>query len=387
MSFDRRDGQGWSQSPTRATAAAGGPGKRTQVDMLSARGLAGGHGAIGAADAAAAPHHAGDAADTAHHAEHDHHPEGEDAALGPGSNEPGEVVCQASGEAEAGATEDADSSESPLVEEAHELPGAAGADHEVRPAAAAPPPPGGQPVPGAGPPAPTTTTQLDIQSATVKHAARGASSRTTVGVGEHVHLTGSTAGNWSANHGALSNPSGAHSTWTAPATPGTTTIRLSAGGKTVSKAFRVIAPTGLTMKKASEDTFPAGQQGVGMITNVTIHPTNVSFGNVQWLEVPGPASNITGYFTRFPGLPHHPNPSWLPWNDKNTGLTDHASLFRWPRPWSVGGFQWAIPNKWRVTSAGGAGHVFTTTHQVFRMLNSRGTTTITKGGASVTRTP
>jgi hypothetical protein len=221
----------------------------------------------------------------------------------------------------------------------------------------------------------------------VKRAAKGANTRTTVGVGEEVRLTGSAGGRWSANHGSLSSARGVKSTWTAPAKPGTTTIKLSSGGKTVSKKFRVIAPTGLTMKKVSEDNFPAGQQGVGMITNVTIHPTNVSFGNVQWLEVPGPASKITGYFTRYPGLRHHPNPNWLQWNDKNTGLTDHASLFRWPRPWAVGGFQWAIPNKWRVASVGGSGHVFTTTHQVFRMTNNRGTTTITKGGASVTRTP
>jgi hypothetical protein len=137
----------------------------------------------------------------------------------------------------------------------------------------------------------------------------------------------------------------------------------------------------------SEDSWPSGVQGVGMITNVTVGPSSVSFANVEWLEVPGGPSNITGYFTKYKGLQHHPNPNWLGWNAANTGLTDHASLFKWPKPWSPGGFQWNIPNKYRVASAGGNGHVFTTTHQVFRMTNKKGTTTITKGGAKVTRTP
>jgi hypothetical protein len=143
------------------------------------------------------------------------------------------------------------------------------------------------------------------------------------------------------------------------------------------------------MKVRTLDHFTAGQQGVGMVTNVTVGPTTVSFGNVQWLEVPGPASSVSGYFKKFPAatLQHHPNPNWLTWNDSNTGLTDHASLWGFPKPWKRGGFQWNIPNKWRVVSVGGAGHVFTTTHQVFHMTDKKGTTSVSKGGASTSRTP
>jgi hypothetical protein len=378
MSFDKRDTRELSQFNAGVTGAASTPGKRTQVDALSAHGWAtdaGSYGALGAADAAvAAPKHV----------DHGNDLEGDDEAGAPDSSQPGEIFCQTIGEADDGGAAEADAdAESQLVEDA--TPGASGANEgaHIGPAGGATVPgaPGGSAV-GA-----STAAKLEIKHQTVKHAAKGADTRTTVGVGEAVQLAGSVEGSWSANHGTISAARGAHATWTAPATAGSTTIRFSAGGKSVSKTFRVIAPTGLTMKKASEDAFPAGQQGVGMITNVTVGPTSVSFGNVQWLEVPGPASGITGYFTRYPGLAHKPNPNWLQWNDQNTGLTDHASLFRWPKPWAVGGFQWAIPNKWRVASAGGAGHVFTTTHQVFRMTNQRGTTTITKGGASVTRTP
>lgn len=227
-----------------------------------------------------------------------------------------------------------------------------------------------------------------IRSSTVKSAPNGAAdTRTRVAVGEVVRLVGSLDGAWSANHGKLHGSHGMHTTWTAPASPGTTTIRFSGGGRSTTKKFTVIAPNHLSMKRASVDSWPAGVQGAGMITNVTIGPRSVSFGNVEWLEVPGGPSHIFGYFTKYKGLQHHPNPNWLGWNDANTGLTDHASLFRWPKPWSPGGFQWNIPNKYRVAGVGGAGHVFTTTHQIFRMTNKKGTTTITKGGASVTRTP
>jgi hypothetical protein len=113
----------------------------------------------------------------------------------------------------------------------------------------------------------------------------------------------------------------------------------------------------------------------------------VCFGNVQWLEVPGGPSQISGYFKKHHPIDHHPNPDWLQWDNHNQSIYDHASLYRWPKPWFPGGFQWNIPNKYRVATTGGSGHVFMTTHQVFRITNKKGTTTITKGGARVTRTP
>jgi hypothetical protein len=228
-----------------------------------------------------------------------------------------------------------------------------------------------------------------VTTKTVKTAAHGNDTRKKVGVGEVVELTGTAPGTWTATKGThASVGSVATFTWTAPATAGKATITLKAGKHEIKTDIEVIAPNSLSMKIASLDTFPAGQEGVGMHTNVTVGPTSVSFGNVEWLEVGEGASNVTGYFKKFPAadIVHHPNPDWLPWNDQNTGLQDHASLFNWPKPWSAGGYQWNIPNKWRVKSVGGDGHVFTTTHQVFHM-DKHGTTTVSKGGAHTTRKP
>lgn len=226
-----------------------------------------------------------------------------------------------------------------------------------------------------------------IRHTTLKRAPNGASNkRATVGVGEAVKFSGSVTGHWSASRGTHSGQ-GTHFTWTAPDTPGLATITLTTGLRTATRKIRVIAPTQLKMVKASEDSWPKGVQGAGMITNLTLGPTSVCFGNVEWLEVPGGPSQAFGYFTKHKPINHHPNPNWLPWDDQNGGLIDHASLFRWPKPWSPGGFQWDIPNKYRVGSVGGSGHLFLTTHQVFRITDKRGTTTITKQGARVTRTP
>jgi hypothetical protein len=163
-------------------------------------------------------------------------------------------------------------------------------------------------------------------------------------------------------------------------------ITLKAGNTTVTEVIQVVAPTTLQMVKFAEDSFPRGEQGAGMRTNVTIGPSSVCFGAVEWLEVPGGPSSISGYWTHNQAPNHHPNPKWLPWNDNNTGLTDHAALWGAKKPWSPGGFTWYIPNKYRVNGKGD-GEVFIHTHQVFHMTNTKGTTTITKGGAGVTRTP
>lgn len=265
-----------------------------------------------------------------------------------------------------------------------------------QPAPAAPGVPGapapgapGAPVPGApAPPLPPLT----ITSATTNAAPGGAAAtRTTVAVGEVVTFTGSAAGTWAATLGTAAGPSATTFAWTAPGAPGTAVITLTSGGRTQTISMTVIAPTSLAMARASVNAYAAGTQGVGMITNVTIGPNTVSFGNVEWLEEPGPASAIRGYYLQFNAadLEHHPNTNWADgrFNAANTGPQDEAAQTGAPRPWSAGSFTWAIPNRYRVAGTGGGGTVFTTTYQVFTMTGPTGETTITKGGASVARTP
>jgi hypothetical protein len=312
-----------------------------------------------------------------------------EAARAPGrSTLVDESAGQTAGQAALPRTQLTSSPDAPSWQPAHDSGGGGGViSHAAVGRAEASPVPhpapsvGTDPVAGADP---------EIHSATVLHAPHGADTRTDVGVGEVVHFSSPVAGQWQASHGTPhSSGAVAKFTWTAPAKAGSTKITLKAGTKTVVKTFTVHAPDSLHFKLKSIESFPKGQQGVGMYTDLTVGPTNVSFGNTEWLEVGEAGTNVTGYFKKFNAstLVHHPTPSWLRWNEKNTSIWDHASLFQWPAPWSVGGFQWTIPNKWRVASVGGNGHVFTTTHQVFHMTDTQGTTSVSKGGVSTTRTP
>jgi hypothetical protein len=238
----------------------------------------------------------------------------------------------------------------------------------------------------AAPPPPPPT----LTSKTRKTATGGADVRTTIAVGEVVEFTGSASGTWTATGGTPA--AGAASTtfiWTAPGAPGSVTITLTVGTQAVTKVMTVIAPSSIAMVLSSQHGLTAGTAGVCMVTNVTVGPATVSFGNVQWLEVPGPATNVAGYFTKFSAatLHHNPNPNWLTWNDSNTGLTDHAAWHSVPGPYTPGTFQWDVPNKYRVAGSGAAGTEFTTTHQLFAMTDNAGTMTVSKGGASVARTP
>jgi hypothetical protein len=167
------------------------------------------------------------------------------------------------------------------------------------------------------------------------------------------------------------------------------TITLTVGTQTATKEITVIAPNSLSMVVSSNHGLTAGTAGVCMVTNVTVGPTTVCFGNTEWLEEPGPASAVSGYFTTLPAatIYHHPNPNFLRWNDHNTSLTDHAAWHAVPPPYSVGQFQWSIPNKYRVAGTGGAGTVFTTTTQLFQMTSTAGMMTVSKAGASASRTP
>jgi hypothetical protein len=210
-----------------------------------------------------------------------------------------------------------------------------------------------------------------------------------VGVGEHVRFTANTAGTWSVSEGRIIGlNTGANIVWEAPAVAANPTITLTTPGGTRVIPFTVIAPNALSMVVATRDAIPVGTAGACMITNVTVNPLNVNFGRTQWLEVPGPATNVSGYFNQFPAalLFHNPNPAYLPFDDANTGLTDHAAFHAVPAPFSLGTFEWVIPNRYKIDGEPDArGRLFVNTVQAFTMFPG-GTMTITKAGAFVLRT-
>jgi peptidoglycan hydrolase-like protein with peptidoglycan-binding domain len=250
---------------------------------------------------------------------------------------------------------------------------------------------GGAPVlPPAIPVTPTPTTAPTVTTETISPAPDGtADTRTTVGVGERVRFTANTAGTWTVSDGHIIGiNNGANMVWEAPAVASNSAITITTPGGTSTSLFTVIVPDALTMVVGRNDAIAVGTAGACMITDVTINPLNVNLGRLQWLEVPGPATNVSGYFNRYSGaqLAHHPNPKYLPFDDNNTNLTDHAALHEAPVPFSDGTFEWVIPNRYKLDGESDAqGRFFVNTVQSF-FIFADGSVMITKAGELVYRT-
>ena len=233
-----------------------------------------------------------------------------------------------------------------------------------------------------------------VETKTKKHAPDGSpDTRLSVGVGEKVELTASAAGNWSASDASTGTArilAGANKfIWTAPNRAASVTITFVSGAYTVTKVFSVVEPNAITGTNKTEIQYAPGVQGTYMTLKFRYHPLTVSFSNVESKEVSHAATNITGYYASH-GMPHWHNTgdNFIPIGDDNIFLgTDHAFQTGYPSPWSAGGFDWDIPNHFRVTTESGDGKRFTTVDQDFRMIDATGKTRIDKAGLSVERTP
>jgi hypothetical protein len=128
-----------------------------------------------------------------------------------------------------------------------------------------------------------------------------------------------------------------------------------------------------------------------MLTEVTFGPTDVCLGAMQWLEVPGPATGVNGFFNSYSAatLHHNPNLNYALVNDSNimeagpnNGPHDHCAWHSTAGPYSDGGFNWLIPNRYILDGESAAsGRFFVNTTQSFTMTTA-GHMTITKAGAS-----
>jgi hypothetical protein len=222
--------------------------------------------------------------------------------------------------------------------------------------------------------------------------------RTKLGVGETVFL--------------LLKPSSLPSPiWTLEGTPGTTIlttngstanldastrastpkVKVTTSSKALTIDYNIIEPTGETATKSSETPYPSGQQGAGMVLDITTQPTDVSFGNVEVIEIDKGTSNVTGFFSSYPSteLQHHPTSTWTVLTSQNK-WADIAYFNNWgtAATWKNGGFQWAIEVRWRVTTREtGQGAFLANRTQVFSIVDSTGKSTVSKLGQSVTRTP
>jgi hypothetical protein len=167
-------------------------------------------------------------------------------------------------------------------------------------------------------------------------------------------------------------------------------------GISLERQFEIVAPTGVEHAKvASTFSGPVGKAGAGMhLFPVIVGPTDVSFYNVQMLEVGQPASNITGYFTSHPPPPHdaaHGADAWFQLDQFNQWPSSYddavLATVDVPNPWSSGSFTWDIPAKWKVITplATSPEHTITGWNQVFSIQTS-GTAKVTKFGRWVDRT-
>lgn len=230
-----------------------------------------------------------------------------------------------------------------------------------------------------------------LKHKTLKSAPNGKSDkRKEVGVGERVQFDSDKEGNWTATSGTPAAQAGGKVyIWKAPNRAGNATIKLVVGEFEITRNFEIIEPDRITTDKVSEIPYPAGSQGAGMKLKFKYHPMSVNLTNVETKEVSGPASSISGYFTRFAAaaLRHASGDAFFAIGPNNRDTaTDEASGSGYPKPWKRGYFEWNIPNHFRVIGEAGDGKLFHTMTQSFSFHKS-GRTVIRKGGSHVSRTP
>ncbi len=161
-------------------------------------------------------------------------------------------------------------------------------------------------------------------------------------------------------------------------------------GETIEIPWEIVEPTGETATKINEDTFPAGQQGVGMNLAVTTLPDDVSFYKVEVIEIDKGTSNVTGFFQSVAPslLVHVPTATWTALTPANI-WNDHAAFFGWGSPltWQTGTYQWDIEVRWRIINDVGQGIAFANRTQLHTLADHTGRSVEQKLGRTATRNP
>ena len=121
-----------------------------------------------------------------------------------------------------------------------------------------------------------------------------------------------------------------------------------------------------------------------MSLDITTLPTDVSFHNVEVIEIDQGTQNISGFFESFStsDRKHTPNPNWIQLNAKNQ-WADSAAFYGWGNSttWAYGTFQWAIEVRWRVVGQEeGQGEVLGNRTQTHTMHDSTGKSTVRCNG-------
>lgn len=206
--------------------------------------------------------------------------------------------------------------------------------------------------------------------------------RGVLGIGEQVFVTfnPSKSVSWSVDKGTVNLASGISTMFTAADSVENSTVTATIDGVGIEKKFSSILPSSINGIKNSSS---GGQSGsVSMNITFEFQPTTVSFYRMEFREITGPASNVTGYFEQFSSfqLWHTPNPNFIGTSGyDNLFCCDTAAMNQSTTPYSQGGFDWDIPIEVRVLGSSTQHRPFNILQQ-FNMLNASGDCSINKVG-------
>jgi outer membrane protein OmpA-like peptidoglycan-associated protein len=213
--------------------------------------------------------------------------------------------------------------------------------------------------------------------------------RTKLGVGERVTLTVAPGpGTWTASKGKLSATGGTTVIFTAPGKPDKVDITVTVNGQEDKVQFDVIAPSDVHMDAHGTRHMANGRPNAGFHADIYLLPADVSFVNVEFLELDaGAAAN--GHWAPFNGVSHHPGTAWgtmtatvvASKGTKSNFMDNCLSGDTGTGEPFAGSLTFSIPWQYRVGS--GSGTRFATVVQSV-VTSADGTTTISKARASAT---
>jgi len=241
-------------------------------------------------------------------------------------------------------------------------------------------PPSQNPAPQSPPSQPAT-----IASQTVANEP-GASTRTTIGVGEQVNLSYSAGKtHWATSAGTLSSDYDDGVFFNAPDTPQNVTV--SAG--TAKIILTVIAPASIVAERFPDTgvSHTKDRPDSGIMTTTFLGPDTVNFRNVKYREV-NVGAICSGVFKPFEGRPHDPSPKTIGMQD--TVIAGKGTQSRaqdkacsgdpgTPPPFETGSILYDIPNEYQV--ADGPFHHFANATQLSTYSNAQSVAYTYKAGA------
>ncbi|HEU0036417.1 MAG TPA: DUF4157 domain-containing protein [Kofleriaceae bacterium] len=250
----------------------------------------------------------------------------------------------------------------------------------------------------------TTAQGAQLTHTAAARAEGGTPERTTVGVGEIINFASDRAGDWSASRvGPQGDQTWSDDTryrWIAPVTEGSVTITFRPSGEHAGGSQRVtmnvIKPSGVDFVNKRDHALGGRAVGAGMTTHVKFQPNTVSWSRTSWKEIPGPASNVQGYFQGHTPPNHEanaagrggPNPNFLTMSGR--GPTDVAAFSFTnsdPSQWADGSFDWVIPNRYQVDGESAEHEIGNVTqHCEMTAANGNVTVTVSKGSSSAQHT-